>query len=104
MMTRERNEKLTAIKEQGEEMFKELAPIVLKAEPTSVGATALLYAMTKLTACVLKSHMMTGMPICERYTNMVSDWMDLLEDDAHYDDQQPFDEYILTLMEKRTYN
>ena len=103
-MAAERQAKLDATTQQGQEMFEEMAAILLKAEPTSVGATAILFALSKLTACVLKAHMLTGLPSLKRFLDLVGNWSDLLDEADHYCDQQPFDEFVLTLMGKNTYN
>ena len=102
-MTPELQTKLEAVTKQGDELFKAMSEILLKTEPTSVGATAMTYALGKLTACVLKAQMLTGMPVVERFKETVDIWSDLLEDAEHYGDQQPFDDYVLTLMDKPTY-
>ena len=103
-MNAERQAKLDATTQQGQEMFKEMAAILLKAAPNSVGATAILFALSKLTACVLKAHMLTGLPSLKRFMDLVGNWSDLLDEADHYSELQPFDEFVLTLMGKRTYN
>ena len=97
-MTPEHQAKLDATTQQGQEMFKEMAAILLKAEPTSVGAAAILFALSKLTA-----HMLTGLPSLKRFLDLVGNWSDLLDEADYYSELQPFDEFVLTLMGKRTY-
>ena len=103
-MTPERQEKLDATTQQGQKMFEEMAATLLKAEPTSVGATSILFALSKLTACVLKAHMLTGVPSLKRFLDLVGNWSDLLDEADYYSELQPFDEFVLTLMGKRTYD
>lgn len=104
MMTPERQAKLDVASQQGQEMFEEMTAILLKAEPTSVGATSILFALSKLTTCVLKAHMLTGMPSLKRFLDLVGNWSDLLDEADYYSELQPFDEFVLTLMGKPTYN
>ena len=73
-MTPELQTKLEAATKQGDELFKAMSEILLKTEPTSVGATAMTYALGKLTACVLKAQMLTGMPVAERFKETVDIW------------------------------
>ena len=103
-MTPEHETKLEEVTRQGNELFKAMSEIILKTAPTSVGSTTMMYALSKLTACVLRAHMMTGLPVVERFNDLVGNWSDLLDEEEHYGDQQPFDEYVLTLMGKPTYS
>ena len=47
--------------EKGQAMFEKMSATLLDTEPTVVGSTAIMFALSKLTACMLKSLMMTEM-------------------------------------------
>ena len=98
----EKDLELAAVK--GQEMFKEMAATLLQAEPTAAGSTAIMYALSKVTACVLKSLLMTGMPVTKRFQECVLEWSLKMDNDENYSNLHPFDEYVLNLMGKRTYN
>jgi len=89
--------------EKGQAMFEKMSATLLDTEPTVVGSTAIMFALSKLTACMLKSLMMTGLPVTKRFQNCVFDWSVKLDNDDNYSELQPFDEYVLALMGKRPY-